>query len=709
MRNLDPRRARWIRVRMVMLACVMALGLGRLVARAHELQVAPSETHNRALSLAEEQYDRDQSLQPRRGTVYDRHHHALAVSVDTPSLSANPRQLQRRVSNLSTFSARLGAALHMPAADVEAQLSQNRAFRWVKHYLTAAEVESVRGVLREFNLREGQGLDLTEEPRRWYPNRELAANVLGFVGPDGSGVEGLEHSLNEHLQGRRLELRGIRDAMGRLVFAEGLTPADGSSGHDVTLTIDKTIQFITERELALTVREFEAVGGTVVVTEPHTGEVLALASYPTFDPNHYNQYDNDSRRNRAIMDRFEPGSTMKIFSVGGGLDAGVVSPGQQINTFNGEWQVADQRVRDTHPAAFMTPMEILQRSSNIGAAQIGLALGAEGLERVYRRFGFGERTGLPLPGEARCRFGERRWYEPEVATVSFGQGINVTAVQMAQALGAVANGGRLVPLLLVTRVTDATGALLEEHGPETGRPALSPRVAALLGDMLTSVTEQGGTGEAAAIDGVRVAGKTGTAQKARLHGRGYDDQRWMASFIGYAPVERPAVVVTVFIDEPRIAHQGGAVAAPLFHRVMEQTLRYLGRLPPGPRTTPPPTPPARDTRSNTEALPEPEAAPSAAAPSADGGVAPSGATVPALRGQTARRAVQTLGAQGLEPVLVGTGIVVRQSPAAGAPVPADHRVVLELEPGGGAPRPQVLTAGTPAVPADVSPASEVAP
>ncbi|MFO0560543.1 MAG: penicillin-binding transpeptidase domain-containing protein [Polyangiales bacterium] len=691
MNNLEPRRARWIKLRLGILVTGMTVGFVTLAARAHELQVRQG---SQLRDLAEQQYEREVRQQPRRGTIYDRNHNALAVTVDGFSVTANPRALRRRGVDVVALGTRLAGALSLPVEHVLEDLRRDAGFRWIKRHLLPEEASQVRAILRDYPTAI-EGLQVINEPHRYYPNRELAAQVVGAVNIDGAGIEGIEKQFDAQLRGSDQRLRGVRDAMGRLVFAEGLTPGEGSAGSDVTLTIDTTIQFIAERELGAMVRSSEAVGGSVIVTSPVTGEILAMASYPTFNPNDVGRSTPEGRRNRAVTDRFEPGSTMKIFTVAGALDANTIQPGQLINCYGGTFTIGDRTIHDTHVDQWLTPMQVLARSSNIGSAQIGLAMGADGLERVFRRFGFGERTGIPVPGEARARFGERRWYDVEVATVAFGQGIGVTALQLSQGLGAIANGGRLVRPLLVTRVHDATGALVEEHVPDAGRSAIDPRTARLVGEMLTAVTEEGGTGTAAAIPGIRVAGKTGTAQKARIHGRGYDENRWVGSFIGFAPAERPEIAITVIIDEPAgDAHQGNAVAAPVFRRVAEETLRYLGRLrrTGGPAQIGPAQ--VRAAATTSASLTVSASAPSLTinSASADGGAPIGGPVAPSVVGMSARRAIATLAAQGLEAELVGAGSVVRQSPEGGQTVGADRRVQVILEPGGGAPRPMPLDA-----------------
>ncbi len=710
MKNLDGTRVRGMRLRLGLLVGAMALGLGRLVTSAYDLQVARAGELRRR---AESQYHRPVGLDPRRGTLFDRNGNPLAVSVPAHALVVYPSRLRwlqehrRPMPDLDVLARRLAVAAGLDEATVAVALRSGRGFVRLKRYLAEPEVAAVRQVLtdlaRQARVRSVEGVEVVEDSRRWYPQREASAQLVGVVGANGQGLEGLERSLEEQLQGRRVDVPGVRDARGTLVFVDGVRPGDGQAGSDVQLTLDTTIQNIAARQLALTCQLMQARGGSVIVTNPHTGEVLAMASWPTYNPNDLREVQPDSMRLRPLTDRFEPGSTMKVFTVGAALESGVIRPGQLFNGYNGAWEMGDDTIHDAHPMPWVSTMQLLQHSSNIAAAQVGLTLGPDGLERALRRFGFGDATGLPLPGEARARFGGRRWYSVEVARVAYGQGIGVTAVQLAQALGPVANGGRLVPLLLVSRVTDATGALVHEYAPSAGRPVMSPGTARLLAEMLTSVTEDG-TGTNAAIPGVRVAGKTGTAQKAcdperdERGCRGYSHTRTVSSFFGFAPAERPRVAVTVVIDEPQVPdHSGNAVAAPLFRAVTEQTLRYLGALPgirPGlalptaPRSPRSPRPAARPAVSGPSA----GSTPAGAAPEGQGGG--EGVAVPPLLGLSGRQALRQLQPLGILLEMQGSGAIVRQEPEPGSPVAPGQTVRVWLEPAGGY-RPVERTAEAP--------------
>jgi len=694
MKNLDPVRVRGMRVRLGLLVGAMGLAFGRLVTAAYDLQVArASELRRRA----ESQYHRPVGLDPRRGTIFDRNGNPLAVSVPAHALVVYPSRLRwlqehrRPMPDLDLLARRLAEAAGLEHAAVSTALHSGRGFVRLKRYLTEPEAAAVRVALTELargaRVRAVEGVEVVEDSRRWYPQREASAQLVGVVGADGHGLEGLERSLEDELQGRRVDVPGVRDARGTLVFVDGVRPGDGQAGSDVQLTLDATIQNIAARQLALTCQLMQAQGGSVIVTNPHTGEVLAMASWPTYNPNDLRRVEADAMRLRPVTDRFEPGSTMKVFTVGAALESGAIRPGQLFNGYNGAWEMGDDVIHDAHPLAFVSTMQLLQYSSNIAAAQVGLTLGPDGLERALRRFGFGDATGLPLPGEARARFGGRRWYSVEVARVAYGQGIGVTGVQLAQALSPVANGGRLVPLLLVSRVTDATGALVHEYAPAAGRPVMSPGTARLLAEMLTSVTEDG-TGTNAAIPGVRVAGKTGTAQKScdperdPRTCRGYSHTRTVSSFFGFAPAERPRVAVTVVIDEPQVPdHSGNAVAAPLFRAVTEQTLRYLGALP-GTRSALalPSAPRAPHSPRPTPATTPATAAAGATGAGQGGGT---GVAVPSLLGLTGRQALRQLQPLGITLELQGSGAIVRQEPEPGADLAPGATIRAWLEPAGG--------------------------
>ncbi len=705
MKNLDARRVRGMRIRLGLLVGAMGLAVGRLVNAAYDLQVARADELRRR---AESQYHRPVGLDPRRGTIFDRNGNPLAVSVPAHALVVYPSRLRwlrehrRPLPDLDVLGHRLASAAGLEADTVVAALNSGRGFVRLKRFLTEAETAAVRAVLTELARggrgRVVEGVEVVEDSRRWYPQREAAAQLVGVVGATGQGLEGLERSLEEQLRGRRVDVPGVRDARGTLVFVDGVRPGDGQAGADVQITLDATIQNIAARELALTCQLTQARGGSVIVTNPQSGEVLAMASWPTYNPNDLRNAESDAMRLRPITDRFEPGSTMKVFTVGAALESGVIRAGQLFEGHNGTWELGDDDViRDTHPMAWVSTLQLLQYSSNIAAAQVGLLLGPDGLERALRRFGFGDATGLPLPGEARARFGGRRWYNTEVARVAYGQGIGVTASQLAQALGPVANGGRLVPLLLVSRVTDATGALVHEYAPAAGRPVMSPDTARMLAEMLTAVTDDG-TGANAAIPGVRVAGKTGTSQKACERGRetercaGYSETRRVASFFGFAPAERPRISVTVVIDEPfwsegaRVDRSGGSIAAPLFRTVTEQTLRYLGALPGVRAGLALPTAP-RVARTARPSSPATQEASHGATEAAQGAV-----SVPSLLGLSGRQALRVLQPLGLALEPAGSGAVVRQEPEVGAAVAPGQVVRVWLEPAGG------YQAPTPAAP-----------
>jgi cell division protein FtsI (penicillin-binding protein 3) len=629
-----------------------------VVVRAFHLQVSSGE---RLREMAEGQHLRKLRVSPRRGAIYDRHGAELAVSADVDSVYANPRRLKAMEQNPRSVARRLAGILDIDAERLAERLSSDRYFVWIDRRVTPHEAKRVRDL-------DIPGIDLTTESRRYYPNRHLAAHLVGFADIDGRGIEGIELAYEDELRGADRRVDAIRDRRGHVVFADEMQDDRSMQGQNVVLTIDKAIQHVAERELALGVRTFEARGGSVVVMDPSNGEILALANYPPFNPNEPSKHPTAHRRNRALVDRFEPGSTVKPFTMAAALSAGTVKPNQSINCENGVAKIGGRRLHDAHPYEWLTPTQILAHSSNIGTAKIALDLGKKELYRAFRRFGFGEPTGIGVPGEtAGILRHYRRWYEIDTATVSFGQGMSVTNVQLATAMGAIANGGRLMQPMLVRRMTDGHGATIHENKPRVRRQVVPRRIANLVGQMLTAVTEPGGTAVEAGVDGYLVAGKTGTAQKADYIRGGYAKDKWLASFIGFLPAEEPAVVISVVIDEPVIAHYGGTVAGPVFRRIAEVTLRHMGIAPEGRQAVL-----KKKAQQGAVADAPPVEAPAEKLERGE-------SAVPDVRALPLRQAVMALHAESLVADVSGSGIVVAQDPVPGKAVPHGAVVQLVLE------------------------------
>jgi cell division protein FtsI (penicillin-binding protein 3) len=683
---------------MGLLCGAMALGLGGFVSSAYRVQVEDAAAWK---ETAENQRQRRLHIQPKRGGIYDRNGAALAASVEVPSISADVVEMLKGFEGqtaqgaaLVDFSARIGAVLGMDPSEVHQKLASKRRFVWLKRRVTAEEAQGVRelGDAKKQPPGKGavKGLAVEGEGRRYYPGRELAGPVLGFVAPDGFGKDGLELSLDEELRGRQEEVRGLRDRSGRLIFSEGTTDESSLAGHDVQLALDQAIQRVAERELDVAFRTYETKGASIVVMDPSTGEILALASAPNFNPNDYGGAEADARRDRPVTDRFEPGSVMKVFTVAAALAAGAVKPTETIFCEHGNYRLGSVTIHDTHENDWLTPTQVLAKSSNIGALKIGLALGEPGLYGAYRRFGFGEASGLPLPGEASgvLRPRGRAWFEVETANASFGQGISVTMVQLAVAMSAIANGGKVMEPILVRKITDARGAVVKQWSPQVRREAVPHSVARTVGEMLTAVVEDGGTGVEAAMNGFRVAGKTATAQKVDPATGKYSEDKYTASFVGFVPVDKPRLVIAVSLDEPMIGRYGGDLAGPVFRRVAEASLRYLG-VPPS-NTTPriknvrasdadAPVAVKEAPRSEASVAPVNVVPPAATAEIA-GPPLPSSVKVPDTAGMGARDALRAVGAAGLVPVIEGSGKLVKQVPPAGSPVPRGSSVRLVFEP-----------------------------
>ncbi len=678
MTQSKERRRRFLELRIGFLTSLLAAFAVAIVWKAWDLQVRQApELRERA----EEQHQRRIKLAPRRGAIYDRDGAELAVSVDVDSVWVSPLALRKAKQPIGEVAHALSELLGVDEKQLADKIRNGKQFVWVKRRVTGAQGKAVRGLGMP-------GVFIQKEARRFYPNSELASHVLGFANLDGRGIEGLELMLENELRGPVLPTPATFDARGGMVFSQQLLDQRAAHGNDVTLTIDKTIQHVAERELELAVRMAEAQSGSIVALDPATGELLAVANYPKFNPNEPTRLPVSYRRNRAITDRFEPGSTIKPFTMAGALAAGTVRPNQAIDTGNGTLRIGTDTIRDSHRMDILSPAEVLAQSSNVGTAKIAMQLGRPQLHRTLTRFGFGEPVGLGLSGETSGTLTPyKRWYDLDMASISFGQGMTSSTLQLALAMGALANRGQLMEPILVKSVVDPQGQVLQNAVPRVRRQVVPESVARLVTDMMVGVTGPGGTGTEAAVDGYLVAGKTGTAQKSDSVNGGYSKDKWTASFVGYAPAQKPRLLLAVVIDEPMIAHQGGKIAGPVFRRVMEASLRHLGV-------------PAESNGSLSEQVrarrqklaaddpdnplvvhgqPVPLLIPEHALP-APPRPGRGELVVPNLLGQTARDAVAHARRADFDVRVVGSGVVVKQEPLASSRAPRGSQLTLHLLP-----------------------------
>ncbi len=551
-----------LRVRRIVAALLLLAGFVIVLFRLFNLQVLQAGE----LTLkAERQHEKAITLQGGRGTIYDRRGKVLAINLEVPSVFGVPTSLE----DPTPVARELGRVLHVRPDEIEKKLKQERSFVWI-----ARKVDPEQG--RRLQRRPLEGIGLVLEGRRYYPKGTLLSHVIGFAGMDGDGLEGIEHRYDSYLRGEKQMVVLQRDALGRSVFPKGFTEQGPSSGHSVTLTIDETIQYIAEKELEEAVAASRAKGGTIIVMEPRTGAVLAMALVPTFDPNSLGSLYADRWRNRAVTDVYEPGSTLKVLVAAAALEDKVMEPQTILFGERGSMTVANTVVHDHDPSGWMTFAQVLERSSNIGAVKTALALGPDRLSRVLRAFGFGERSEIDLPGEAAGLVRDSRsWGRRSLASIAMGQEIGVTAVQLATALSAVANGGWLMKPHVVAEIRDGKGKAVYQASPQVRRQPISEGTAQKLTRILEGAVSRG-TGKSAAVSGYRVAGKTGTAQKVDPRTGTYSTTLFIGSFVGFVPAEDPRLCILVVIDEPQTEAWGGVVAAPVFRRVAEQVLPYLG-------------------------------------------------------------------------------------------------------------------------------------
>jgi cell division protein FtsI (penicillin-binding protein 3) len=651
-------RERMVRLRLMLVTLSACLWVLVIMVRLVQLQVLGRAFFERQ---AARQSERTINLDPRRGAIVDRNGHPLAVSVDADSIYAVPQD----IADAAGTAAALGKALSLDAGarrDLQAQLEKTRAFMWVRRKVDPAVAREVRALQLD-------GVGFLTENRRYYPQRELAAHVIGYVGLDNTGMSGIEYAFESAIRGRADKVVIRTDARRRAIDHREKPSTDGQT---VVLTIDETIQHVVEKELERAVQETGSVAGVVVVMDPRTGEILALANRPTFNPNKFGAYPSSRWRNRAVADAYEPGSMFKIITAAAGLEEKVVDPDEMIDCGHGFLEVAGIRINDHKVFDSLSFRDVMAKSSDVGVARVAQRLGRDNFSRYMRHFGFGAPTGVELPGESGGLLRPpNRWSALSLPTLSFGQEIGVTALQMTAAVAAVANGGYLMKPTIVRQIEDSEGRVVREVRPVAVRRVLDAATAATLTEILRGVVVKG-TGHRAAIQGYAVAGKTGTAQKVEPGGK-YSMIDHVASFVGFVPASRPALVVLVSLDTPKgPANEGGDVAAPLFARIAEPALRRLAVPPDDPDRV------LRATGLRAENVHLAAYQPMPASAAAGGASPGASGAMPDLRGTSAREGATSAARLGLIVELRGSGRVVNQTPEAGTAIEAGMTCVLQL-------------------------------
>ncbi len=615
------------------LATSWALGIS---VRLYDLQVLK---HDQFRERAERQQQRVVRLDAPRGTIYDARGRELAVSIEARSVAADPSEIE----DPEAAATLVATALGLEPKKLRKAFASKREFVWVARKLDLAEWKKVEALGIK-------GILTLPEAKRYYPMGTLASQVLGYVGTDNSGLSGLEFLYEQVVAGEPGRRTVVRDARLGTALHPDLEFDEATPGRDLHLTLDATIQHIVERELAAAIRSSGSKSGSVVILDPETSAVLAMASWPTFDPNRFGAFPAETWRNPVVMDAYEPGSTFKMVTLAAALEANVVDPLEKIDCGNGGIRLHRVRIDDHTPFGLLTTREIIAQSSNVGAIKLGMAAGRHQLWETIEDFGFGRPTGVDLPSESPGIVRPiEGWSEISPAYISFGQSLSVTSLQIANAFGAIANGGSLLKPFVVASI-GRDGELQALRQREVVGSPIAPSSVRQVRSMLESVVIEG-TAKSAGLEGYRVAGKTGTAQKA-VAARGYVPNRYIASFVGFVPVEKPALVAAVMLDEPWPRYHGGEVAAPLFAAIARQSLLYLGIAPEKERPSVWPVPPQQVATHRPEAAPR---------------QVPQG-TVPDFAGLSARQAVAESAAAGLQVALNGHGRVTRQLPEPGTPV-----------------------------------------
>jgi len=672
---------------LLIVASVALLWSTAVFARLAYLQLA---RHSDYLARAQRQQQRTIEITPKRGVIYDRNMRTLAMSIPVKSAFAVPAEIADEQLAIHLLS----GVLNISPDVLTARLESSRSFVWIARKLSPEKYEA----LDALNLK---GIYFQDENQRFYPKRDLAAHVVGFVDPDEKGLAGIEYQLDSQIRSKAEKIIVMADARQRW-FDGG--EAQRERGANVELTLDEKIQYIAQRELGLAMAKTRAVAGTVIVMDPNTGEILAMANWPRFNPNNASEAPAEWRMNRAVSALYEPGSTFKLITLAAAFDQDVTYPREVFDCENGAIYIAGHRIRDHKPFGLLTVADILAQSSDVGAIKIAVRLGSPKFYEYIRGFGFGAPTGIDLPGESRGLLHRlENWSAISIGSVSMGQEIGVTPIQLATAVSAIANGGLLYRPHVVKQMKRGDQNLNTESVAVSLEPrrVIRPETAATLRRLMEGVVLNG-TGKFARLDGWTAAGKTGSAQKIDPATGRYSPTQLIASFTGFAPISNPAVTILVSLDSPVGLHEGGQVAAPVFKRIAEQVLAYLDiprDVPLNPRLiqaayqrrmaadvsamedfTPtdflgqPDEPPAASNQT-TPIGPEPQLhAPEVTMAADEGG----DIAVPDFAGKTMREVTEMCLRLGLEPVLVGSNLATGQFPEPGAKVRPGAKVTVQF-------------------------------
>lgn len=519
---------------------------------------------NHLRKIAEKQHNLFLELEPERGIIYDRNKRPLSTNLPAQSLYAVPS----KIKNKNELAARLAGITGIDKSFFIERLNRKKSFIWLTRKLSGWQYQEIK----KMNI---DGLGFRRETKRHYPNAELASQIIGFAGLDNLGLEGIELHYDKYLKGKLGWCMVLRDAKQRGIMLEKefIPPQDG---YDIVLTIDETIQFIAERALDESFRRHNARGASIIVMNPKTGEILALANRPTFDLNNFDNSIAESHRNRAICDFYEPGSVFKIVTASAALEENKVQETDKFFCENGSYKVGNHILHDYRPHGTLTFKEVIMQSSNIGVTKVAQILGPELVYKYAKLFGFGSLTGIDLPGEVVGQNkSPEKWSKTSIGAVPIGQEVCVTAIQLVTAMSAIANDGVQMRPFVIKRIQDKKGELIKEFSPQEIRKVISEKTALRMKDILAAVVSDG-SGRGAQVPGYRAAGKTGTAQK--VEGGIYSHSKFMATFVGFVPVENPKLAIVVSFDEPHPAYLGGTVSAPVFKRVAEESLKYLKSL-----------------------------------------------------------------------------------------------------------------------------------